>query len=129
MTGVDMDRIFTPDDLRRRWRDHFRTCDRLIMAHRAECARVARILRSPSSPVPPPEFPPDPALPPFPEECRGLTCGARTRAGTPCKRRDLGVSGRCKLHGGMSTGPRTPEGKAKCALNGFKPGWRKRSSC
>jgi len=44
---------------------------------------------------------------PFPEECRDLRCGAKTRAGTPCKRRDLYASGRCKLHGGLSTGPKT----------------------
>ena len=49
-------------------------------------------------------------------------CGARTRAGTPCKRRDLYWSGRCRLHGGLSTGPRTEEGKAKAAQNGFKRG-------
>lgn len=40
----------------------------------------------------------------FPPECRDMTCGAQTRAGTPCKRRDLYRSGRCKLHGGLSTG-------------------------
>ena len=55
---------------------------------------------------------------PLPEACRGLTCGAKTRAGTPCKRRDLYSSGRCKLHGGLSTGPRSAEGKARSALNG-----------
>ena len=36
-------------------------------------------------------------------------CGARTRRATPC----LGPAmpnGRCRMHGGMSTGPRTPEG-------------------
>lgn len=49
--------------------------------------------------------PPPPDVP-FPEELRGLTCGAKTRAGTPCKRRDLYNSGRCKLHGGLSTGPK-----------------------
>ena len=59
-------------------------------------------------------------LPHRPEECAGLTCGAKTRAGTPCKRRDLGRGGRCRLHGGMSTGPRTRAGKAKVALNGLK---------
>jgi hypothetical protein len=48
-------------------------------------------------------------------------CGARTRAGTPCKRRDLYWSGRCRLHGGLSTGPRTQAGKAKAALNGLRP--------
>ena len=40
------------------------------------------------------------------------TCGARTRQGTPC--RCLGLkSGRCRLHGGLSTGPKTPEGWAR----------------
>lgn len=43
---------------------------------------------------------------PFPPELRGLRCGAKTRAGTPCKRRDLYASGRCRLHGGLSTGPK-----------------------
>ncbi|WP_370638070.1 HGGxSTG domain-containing protein [Croceicoccus sp. Ery15] len=48
----------------------------------------------------------------------GLTCGATTRGGTPCKRRDLYRSGRCKLHGGLSTGPRTAKGKRRSARNG-----------
>jgi hypothetical protein len=61
------------------------------------------------------------AAPPFPEHCRGMPCGATTRKGTPCKRRDLYHSGRCWLHGGGSTGPRTPEGKYRAALNGFCP--------
>lgn len=47
-----------------------------------------------------------------------LRCGARTRAGNPCKRRDIHGSGRCPLHGGLSTGPRTADGKARSALNG-----------
>lgn len=49
---------------------------------------------------------PPPASVPYPEELDGLTCGAKTRAGTPCKRRDLYLSGRCRLHGGLSTGPK-----------------------
>ena len=66
--------------------------------------------------------------PAFPEICRDLTCGAKTRRGTPCKRRDLyGLSARCRLHGGLSTGPRTPEGKRRAALNGLRPKRRKRS--
>ena len=62
-----------------------------------------------------------PAYPVFPEECRGMTCGAKTRAGTPCKRKDLYGNGRCKLHGGLSTGPKTKRGKRKSARNGRQP--------
>ncbi len=40
-------------------------------------------------------------------------CGARTRRGTPCRARGLGKGGRCRFHGGASTGPRTPEGLAR----------------
>ena len=64
---------------------------------------------------------PRPKLPPFPPECLGMTCGAKTRAGTPCKRIDLEANGRCKLHGGLSTGPRTEEGKKRSSLNGKLP--------
>lgn len=46
-------------------------------------------------------------------------CGARTRSGTQCKRAGSGAGGRCRMHGGDSTGPRTEEGKARSAKNGF----------
>ena len=59
--------------------------------------------------------------PPFPEELRGITCGAKTRAGTPCKQKDIYNNGRCKFHGGLSTGPRTKRGKRRASLN-----WKKR---
>ena len=49
---------------------------------------------------------PSPECVPFPEELRGLACGAKTRSGTPCRRRDLYAAGRCRLHGGLSTGPK-----------------------
>ena len=39
-------------------------------------------------------------------------CGARNRAGTPCRRWPM-PNGRCRLHGGCSTGPRTAEGLAR----------------
>lgn len=52
-----------------------------------------------------------------PDELRDLRCGAKTRAGTPCKMQGLFRSGRCKLHGGLSTGPKTEAGKAKAAQN------------
>ena len=47
---------------------------------------------------------------------RGEKCGARTRHGTPCQCKAL-PNGRCKLHGGKSTGPKTPEGKRRSAAN------------
>ena len=58
---------------------------------------------------------------PYPPELRDwdMTCGARTRRGTSCKRKDIYASGRCHLHGGPSTGPRTPEGKKRSAANGW----------
>jgi hypothetical protein len=36
-------------------------------------------------------------------------CGARTRNGSACKSPGMS-NGRCRLRGGLSTGPRTPEG-------------------
>ena len=45
----------------------------------------------------------------------GQRCGANTRRGTPCKRPANKRNGRCRLHGGASTGPRTKEGLAKIA--------------
>jgi len=47
-------------------------------------------------------------------------CGARKRDGAPCEARavadpETGRSrnGRCRLHGGLSTGPRTAEGRMR----------------
>jgi hypothetical protein len=59
--------------------------------------------------------------PGLPQELRGLTCGAKTRKGTPCKIKNIYHNGRCKLHGGYSTGPKTVEGKRRSAINGKKP--------
>ena len=46
----------------------------------------------------------------------GITrCGAYARTtGNPCLGRSL-KNGRCKLHGGLSTGPKTLEGKKRIA--------------
>ncbi|MCZ6895520.1 MAG: HGGxSTG domain-containing protein [Gammaproteobacteria bacterium] len=52
-----------------------------------------------------------------------LPCGAKTRAGPPCKRMAL-RNGRCRNHGGLSTGPRSPEGMAK-SLAALQAGWRR----
>jgi hypothetical protein len=44
-----------------------------------------------------------------------IYCGAHARStGQPCKAMAL-TNGRCKNHGGMSTGPRTAEGKRAIA--------------
>jgi hypothetical protein len=65
--------------------------------------------------------------PSLPEELWDLRCGAKTRAGTPCKMKGLYCSGRCKLHGGLSTGPKTDAGKAQARENG-KLGGRGRNA-
>jgi hypothetical protein len=54
-------------------------------------------------------------------------CGAKTRKGTPCRRaaERNPVSGRrtrCRLHGGLSTGPRTQEGRARIAAANLRHG-------
>lgn len=41
------------------------------------------------------------------------TCGARCRDGHPCRAPGLGRGGRCRRHGGASTGPTSPEGRAR----------------
>jgi hypothetical protein len=41
-------------------------------------------------------------------------CGARARSGCPCRAPAM-KNGRCRIHGGKSTGPRTPEGLARLA--------------
>jgi hypothetical protein len=43
-------------------------------------------------------------------------CGARTRAGCPCRAPAIRGKRRCRMHGGRSTGPRTQDGMARlCA--------------
>ena len=43
----------------------------------------------------------------------GQRCIAKTRKGTQCQRPAGLPVGRCRLHGGASTGPRTKEGLAR----------------
>lgn len=51
-------------------------------------------------------------------------CGARTKGtGNPCKRFAC-KNGRCKYHGGRSTGPKTEEGRRRCAEARTKHGMR-----
>src|SRR5215467_14567926 len=49
-------------------------------------------------------------------------CGARSeRTGKPCRGAAM-PNGRCKVHGGKSTGPRTPEGLARSRRANWKNG-------
>ena len=56
-------------------------------------------------------------------------CGAKTRSGATCRapgvwNRKTGNYGRCRMHGGKSTGPRTPEGIERCRKANWKHGER-----
>ncbi|MFZ5657834.1 MAG: HGGxSTG domain-containing protein [Pseudomonadota bacterium] len=49
---------------------------------------------------------------------RRVICGARRhRDGKPCGALSEPGKRRCRFHGGRSTGPRTPEGKARALAN------------
>jgi hypothetical protein len=50
-------------------------------------------------------------------------CGARTRSGLPCRGAAM-PNGRCRMHGGPSTGPRTPEGLERSRRANWKHGRR-----
>jgi hypothetical protein len=58
-------------------------------------------------------------------------CGARTKSGRPCKapcvwdrENDQPRNGRCKLHGGLSTGPTTDEGRQR-SIEAMQEGHRR----
>ena len=55
------------------------------------------------------------------------SCGARTRLGTECQKPPLAGKTRCRLHGGLSTGPKTTEGKARIVAAHWKHGRRSRA--
>jgi len=55
---------------------------------------------------------------------RRPSCRATTRQGPPCQApavwdttRERARNGRCRMHGGLSTGPRTAEGRARIAAS------------
>ena len=48
-------------------------------------------------------------------------CGAKTRKGSPCRSPAM-QNGRCRMHGGASTGPRTPAGLARSRRANWKHG-------
>ena len=52
---------------------------------------------------------------------KGPRCGAKTRKGLPCMSPAM-INGRCRMHGGKSTGPRTPEGLERSRKANWKHG-------
>lgn len=52
-----------------------------------------------------------------------LFCGAKAKQNNhlPCKKTAM-KNGRCRFHGGLSTGPKTKEGKARIAALKYKHG-------
>jgi hypothetical protein len=49
-------------------------------------------------------------------------CGARRRDGERCRGAAM-ANGRCRMHGGPSTGPRTPEGLERSRRSNWKHGY------
>lgn len=56
---------------------------------------------------------------PVGDPSKAARCGAQSRSGAPCRGPAM-ANGRCRMHGGASTGPRTPEGLA----NSRKARWK-----
>ena len=59
-----------------------------------------------------------------------IRCGAKTRAGTPCAKFPMEGKRRCRLHGGLSTGPKTAARRAAISAANTKHGryknWREK---
>jgi len=91
-------------------RYHEYTCDKPECVAGFACQKMAKIgLRGNGDPLP--------------RSMRPL-CGAKTRAGGECKMRVVPGKERCKLHGGMSSGPKSPEGRERIA-EAQRRRWRK----
>lgn len=93
------------EDQRQRWKAHWQEFHQLSSAWQE---------RGYSGPAP--------TYPELPDDLIGMTCGAKTRAGKPCKQKTIYSNGRCKFHGGLATGPTTEAGKEQCRINGLKGG-------
>ncbi|MEC8311001.1 MAG: HGGxSTG domain-containing protein [Pseudomonadota bacterium] len=52
----------------------------------------------------------------------GQRCGAKTRRGTACQRPANKKNGRCRLHGGASSGAKTEEGRARISAANLRHG-------
>lgn len=56
-----------------------------------------------------------------------IRCCARTRRGTECQKPPPRGKKRCRLHRGLSPGPRTAEGRARIAEAHYRHGRRSKS--
>jgi len=54
-------------------------------------------------------------------------CLAKTRSDALCQKHPVAGGTRCRLHGGLSTGPKTEEGKAACIAAHWKHGRRSKA--
>ncbi|WP_119460646.1 HGGxSTG domain-containing protein [Rhodospirillaceae bacterium SYSU D60014] len=60
---------------------------------------------------------------------RHPVCGAKRKKGGRCLMRPAAENGRCKYHGGLSTGARTAEGRARIAEAQRRRWLRWRAEC
>ena len=58
----------------------------------------------------------------FGPDWSGQRCGAKTRQGTGCRRPANKKNGRCRLHGGASTGAKTSEGRERISEANLRHG-------
>lgn len=57
----------------------------------------------------------NPPAPPFGHGSSARLCGASRSHGRGTCKAPAMANGRCRCHGGLSTGPKTAEGRARCA--------------
>ena len=61
---------------------------------------------------------------------KSTKCRGKTRAGVPCAKSPIEGKRRCRLHGGLSTGPKTSAGRAAISASNTKHGryknWREK---
>jgi len=89
---------------------------RLAATHNL-CARTRRRARARHGVIDPPGPPklqnsPKTLTSPPHREALQPRCGAKTRTGNPCQRKSF-ANGRCRNHGGLSSGPKSSEGRAR----------------
>lgn len=92
-------------DKKRRWLEHHRRCKLIDQEYQRRGILCSWLHH-----------------PPMPRDLFDIRCGAKTKAGTPCKLTAIYANGRCKWHGGLSTGPNTEQGKEQARINGRKGG-------